>query len=84
MEYEVTVTRPSSRAGHSLVVVVIATDELEVSDGGINVVNVVGEDSDEALEVVFQPHGLEVVLKTNEEVVGGNKVITLASLVAPG
>lgn len=81
MEYDVTTMRPSPRAGHSLGIAVTTVDELKVFDIGRVVVDV---GSGEALEVVFQPHGLEVVLKANDEVVGGNSVITLASLVTPG
>lgn len=82
MKYDVTTTRPSPRAGHSLGVTEVTTvDELKVVDRGRLVVD---EGSDEALEVVFQPHGLDVALKANDEVVGGNSLITLASLVTPG
>lgn len=69
-----TVTRPPSLAGHSLVVAVVVGVVLTVvlTVGGVTL----GDDSEEALEVSFQPHGLDVAFKEDDDAIGGKEVPT--------
>lgn len=76
------VTWPGSLVGHSLCVLVTSVvDVLLVVIVGSRGEVTVGVGSDE-VEVAFQPHGIEVVLKANNDVVG-NKEVSIVSMEEP-